>query len=360
MSMSTRAAYGAGVISTELDGAALLADMLDISSPSGAEAGLAAFLLTRLEAAGFDAHVDAAGNLHAAWGTGDRTVALVGHMDTAPGRVPRRHDGRSIYGRGAVDAKGPLAAALTAVSALPRDAGRRWVVIGAVEEEASSRGARHLLATIPAPDGLVILEPSGWQGITIGYKGSVRVRWTRTQPAAHGAGQEPSAGDRAVGFVRRVQDHAEARGGGPSIFQRVDVRVLRFDAGSDGLEERAEVELGLRIPPGYAAMQVWDDVASLAGEGEVEVLYADEAVRTDRSSPLARSFVQAVRACGGAPRFKLKTGTSDLNHLAPAWGCPALAYGPGDSHLDHTPDEHIDLDEFDLGVRVLEAALSAF
>ena len=360
MSQATRAAYGAGVATTELDGATLLEDMLDVDSPSGAEGRLASLLTAPLEAAGFDVHIDAAGNLHAAWGTGESTVALVGHMDTAPGNVRRRREGRTIYGRGAVDAKGPLAAALTAVSALPRDAGRRWVVIGAVEEEASSRGARHLLATMAAPDGLVILEPSGWQGITIGYKGSVRVRWTRTQPAAHGAGQEPSAGDRAVAFVRRVQDHAEARGGGPSIFQRVDVRVLCFDAGSDGLEERALVELGLRIPPGYAAMTVWDDIASLAGEGEVEVLYADEAVRTDRSSPLARSFVRAVRACGGAPRFKLKTGTSDLNHLAPAWGCPALAYGPGDSHLDHTPDEHIDLDEFDLGVRVLEAALSAF
>ena len=360
MSQATRTAYGTGVATAELDGTALLEDMLDIPSPSGAEGALATFLVTRLAAVGFDVHVDAAGNLHAAWGAGDSTVALVGHMDTAPGLVPRRRDGHSIYGRGAVDAKGPLAAAFTAVSALPRDTGRRWVVIGAVEEEASSRGARHLLATMPAPDGLVILEPSGWQGITIGYKGSVRVRWTRTQPAAHGAGQEPSAGDRAVGFVRRVQDQAEGRGGGSSIFQRVDVRVLRFDAGSDGLEERAQVELGLRIPPGYAAMQVWDDVASLAGDGQVEVLYADEAVRTDRSSPLARSFVQAVRASGGAPRFKLKTGTSDLNHLAPAWGCPALAYGPGDSHLDHTPDEHIELDEFDLGVRVLEAALSAF
>jgi LysW-gamma-L-lysine carboxypeptidase len=365
VSQATRTEYGAGVVTAELDGAALLADMLDIDSPSGGEAALASFLVPRLEAIGFDVHIDAAGNLHAAWGAGDTTVALVGHMDTAPGRVLRRRDGSLLYGRGAVDAKGPLAASLIAVSALPRDAGRRWVVIGAVEEEASSRGARHLLATMPAPDGLVILEPSGWQGITIGYKGSVRVRWSRRQPVAHGAGQEPSAGDRAIGFVRRVQDHAHARSGDAGIFQRVDVRVLRCDVHNDGLEDTAIVELGLRIPPGYASQDLMcdvqalgrEDAASPAGDGEVDVLYADDAVRTDRSSPLARRFVRAIRATGGAPRFKLKTGTSDLNHLAPAWGCPALAYGPGDSHLDHTPDEHIDLDEFDLGVRVLESAL---
>jgi LysW-gamma-L-lysine carboxypeptidase len=53
----------------------------------------------------------------------------------------------------------------------------------------------------------------------------------------------------------------------------------------------------------------------------------------------------------------MKTGTSDMNILAPVWGCPALAYGPGDSRLDHTPDEAIDLDEFWRGVDVLSTAL---
>lgn len=356
MSIDERRVAGA-VALQKLDGVALLEDMLRIDSPSGAEQQLAEHLAQQLDAAGFDVHIDAAGNLHAAWGSGAETIALVGHMDTAPGRVAQRREGRLLYGRGAVDAKGPLAAALTAVSRLPRDGDRRWVVIGAVEEEASSRGARHLAESLPAPAGLVVLEPSGWEGITIGYKGSVRLRWSRRQPTAHGAGQEPSAGDHGVGFVRRLQDHATERSGDAGIFGRVDVRVLRFDAGSDGLEDQASVEIGMRIPPGVASAGVRETLAELAGDGDVEVLYADEGVRTDRASDLARRFVQAVRTHGGSPRFKLKTGTADLNHLVPAWGCPALAYGPGNSHLDHTPDEHIDLDEFERGIHVLETAL---
>jgi len=56
-------------------------------------------------------------------------------------------------------------------------------------------------------------------------------------------------------------------------------------------------------------------------------------------------------------RFKLKTGTSDMNILAPVWGCPAVAYGPGDSRLDHTPEEAIDLAEFQRGVDVLSEVL---
>jgi LysW-gamma-L-lysine carboxypeptidase len=46
-----------------------------------------------------------------------------------------------------------------------------------------------------------------------------------------------------------------------------------------------------------------------------------------------------------------------MNVVGPAWGCPIAAYGPGDSSLDHTPDEHIDLEEFQLAIDVLVHAL---
>jgi LysW-gamma-L-lysine carboxypeptidase len=48
-----------------------------------------------------------------------------------------------------------------------------------------------------------------------------------------------------------------------------------------------------------------------------------------------------------------------MNVVGPAWNCPILAYGPGDSSLDHTPDEHILIDEYLAGVRVLREALRA-
>ena len=56
----------------------------------------------------------------------------------------------------------------------------------------------------------------------------------------------------------------------------------------------------------------------------------------------------------------LKTGTSDMNVVAPIWKCPIVAYGPGDSSLDHTPNEHLQLDEYWKAVNVLEKTLNAF
>src|SRR5207248_11565304 len=99
-------------------------------------------------------------------------------------------------------------------------------------------------------------------------------------------------------------------------------------------------------------LEQWADGAELRFE------YADAAVRAEKNTPVVRAFLKGIRDAGGTPRFKMKTGTSDMNILAPVWGCPTLAYGPGDSKLDHTPHEAIELDDFERGVEVLTAALS--
>jgi len=96
-----------------------------------------------------------------------------------------------------------------------------------------------------------------------------------------------------------------------------------------------------------------------AGEARLEVWFGEPAVRGEKNTPLVRAFLSALREEGAQPRFKVKTGTSDMNIVAPLWRCPVLAYGPGDSTLDHTPEEHIELAEYDRAIRVLAGALQA-
>ncbi len=343
---------------TGVDAAELLTAMLAVPSPSGGEDALAALLVSRLLAAGFGVDVDAVGNIVAGWGDGPRTIALVGHLDTVTGHIEVRRDGDLLRGRGAVDAKGPLAAAIAAVSRQRRDAGLRYVVVGAVEEESTSRGARHLATTMNAPDSLVILEPSGWDAVTIGYKGSLRLHWRIEQEHAHGAGRALSAPDRGIALVRALQDCARASNEGAGVFERVDVRVLRFNSDSDGLVDRATADIGVRTPPGCDVDALIDVARSASNGGDVVIVGREPGIRTDRSSALARALTHAIRSGGGSPRFKLKTGTSDLNILAPAWRCEAVAYGPGDSSLDHTPHEHISIAELERAVGVLDRVLS--
>ena len=77
----------------------------------------------------------------------------------------------------------------------------------------------------------------------------------------------------------------------------------------------------------------------------------------EKNSPLTRSFLQAIRAEGGDPAFVYYTGTADLHIVGSRWNCPAVGYGLGGSALDHTPEEHVSLDEFACSIRVLEHLL---
>src|SRR2546428_12726230 len=122
----------------------LLEDMLAIPSPSTQERVLGQWLVARLRAMGFAARRDEAGNVVAFWGSGPREVVLLGHVDTGPGFIPVRRAGNQLFGRGAVDAKGPLAAAITAVARPPAGAAHRCTGTGAVAEEGRTPVARQL------------------------------------------------------------------------------------------------------------------------------------------------------------------------------------------------------------------------
>jgi len=68
---------------------------------------------------------------------------------------------------------------------------------------------------------------------------------------------------------------------------------------------------------------------------------------------VARAFRAAIRDHGGDPSLLRKTGTSDMNVYAKSWDCPMVTYGPGDSDLDHAPNEHHHLAAYDRAVSVL-------
>lgn len=306
---------------------------------------------------------DAAGNLLVRHGHGPRALTFLGHVDTVPGEVEVEQREGALYGRGSVDAKGPLCAALAALARLPEAARERLTVrvVGAVGEEApGSVGARHAVETLPKPELLVICEPSGWDAVTLGYKGHLRLRLEVSRPSGHAAGPEPSAADRLVSSLAALRASCSALNDpGAAAFDTLQTTVLSLDHAHDGLEERASAVVGVRLPPLWPAERLEE---SLGDEWRAEgVTVAQEesicAVRGERDSVLARAFRTAIRASGGRPRSVVKTGTSDWNVVAPVWDVPTLAYGPGDARLDHAPNEHLELAEYDAAVEVVLAVL---
>jgi LysW-gamma-L-lysine carboxypeptidase len=87
------------------------------------------------------------------------------------------------------------------------------------------------------------------------------------------------------------------------------------------------------VPPGTDLGDLESAASRLAEQdGGTHVVVTtqgrEDPVRTPRTSPLARAFARAIVAAGGQTTFKEKSGTSDMNVLFPAWGCPMVAYGP--------------------------------
>jgi [amino group carrier protein]-lysine/ornithine hydrolase len=344
-----------------MDPVGFLEELLSIPSPSGEEAAVAAHLVKAMARLGFQSHVDRAGNAVGAIGDpgAGRTIVLLGHMDTVPGTVPVRRQGDLLYGRGAVDAKGPLAAfVLAAARVRPQLENSQIVVIGAVEEESHGRGARHLAATMAAPDYAIIGEPSDWQGVTLGYKGMLSFRYELLQPGGHSAGEFPGPAEKAVALWNRLVARASAHNDGQSArFQTLDPALREFRTFGDGLTDGVEMHIGLRLPQGVDAGRLEQEIRGWCNGARLTFYPSDPPFLAEKNTPLVRAMLRAIRAQGGRPRFKVKTGTADMNIVGPAWGCPIVAYGPGDSSLDHSPDEHIDVNEYLQAIDVLATAL---
>ncbi len=381
----------------------LLTNLVSIPSPSEHETKAATYLVEWMHTHGLTAHVDEAGNAVGVKGEGPQEILLLGHIDTFPGEVPVRREGDMLYGRGAVDAKGPLSAfaAATAQVTVPDD--WRITVVGAVEEEcATSKGARYILAQrlageqrsrgteeqerqippaphsplsalrspLPAPRPptfCIIGEPSSWDRITLGYKGRLLMDVILQAPFSHSAGEGRLPAEQAVDFWRRVEDfctkiNAERQATTP--FNRLDPSLRHIANRDEGIFGRVELSLGFRLPMGISPADLEQQLRHLAQTlpndttAELQFSGAEAAYKGHKSNPLVRAFLQAIRATGGQPRFVVKTGTADMNVVGPHWpDTPIVAYGPGDSRLDHTPDEHIDLKEYLRAIEVLAEVL---
>ena len=346
----------AAAVPTDEEARDLLETLVSIPSPTGREDECAAALAEFFADHGREVYRDEVGNVRA---PADDAVLFTSHVDTVPGDIPVRVEGGGdagadgdgspvLWGRGSVDAKGPL-------SALAVAAVRTGVsFVGVVGEETTSRGARYVIEDREAPDAVVNGEPSGWDGITLGYRGILQGTYVATSESGHTSRPRNNAIQDAIAWWSAVEDRFAADDYEP-VFEQITPKPVTVEGGitDDGLAVEATLEAQLRVPPEHTT----DEVRELA-DGELDagtVNWTDAVEPTMQSprTPVARAFRAAIRERGGDPRLVRKTGTADMNVYAGAWDCPMATYGPGDSALDHAPDERLPLDELDRAVAVL-------
>ncbi len=360
---------------SEQEAVRFLTNLLGIYSPSGKEEDAANFLAVEMKKMGFEVGKDTIGNVIGVVGEGEPVILLCGHMDTVAGHLPLRIEEGKIYARGAVDAKGPLAAMIMAAVSASRVPGfvGKVLVASVVEEEATSRGVKHLITQGIKADYAIFGEPSGVENITVGYKGQIQLKIVCKTETGHSS--TPWLYDNALEKAYEVWEQIKVASAFPSLdpsespFNAVTACLVKVAGGRamSVVPFEAEMNVDVRVPIQFSTAQVFEQIEKIIGKYQVAnpkvsvkatVLDTVEPFEVNKASPLVHVFSSSVRKVLNKPATLLrKTGTGDMNILGKAMNLPIVTYGPGNSRLDHTLDEHIDVSEYLTAIQVYKETL---
>ncbi len=353
----------------------LLTNLLGIYSPSGKEEDIGNFLASEMKKLGFQVGRDAIGNVIGVVGEGEPTIFLCGHMDTVAGHLPLRVEEGKIYARGAVDAKGPLAAMIVAAAEAAKEPTFKGKILIAsvVEEEATSRGVKHLITQGIKADYAIFGEPSGVENVTIGYKGQIQIKIVCKTETGHASTPwlYENALEKAFELWGQIRNASTYPSLDPSEspFNAVTACLVRIAGGraTSVVPFEAEMNLDVRVPIQFTTAQVYEQITKIIGKYQAAnpkvavtamVMDTVEPFEVDRASPLVHVMSSSIRKVLNKPATLLrKTGTGDMNILGKAMNLPIVTYGPGDSHFDHTLEEHIVISEYLDSIQVFKETL---
>ncbi len=340
--------------------------------PGGAgEAGIGRFVAGWLGEHGVDVEVDelaadrvnVIGRVHGSGG--GRSLMLNAHMDTVAlggpdgGLVPRV-EGTRLYGRGAYDMKGSLAAImLVAATAVDLHLSGDLIVTAVADEEALSIGSERIAETVRA-DAAIVAEPTGLR-LAIAHKGFVWLEVETRGHAAHGSrydlGVDAIAGmGPALVALSDLDRRLRADGGGHPLLGGASVHASLIEGGRElsTYPERCVVKVERRTLPGETVDFVEEQLREVAPGATVRTLFAREPLETPRDSAVARALsAHAGEVLGSAPEVVGVPFWTDAALLA-ADGIPTVVFGPGGEGA-HEHAEWVDLADVERTAEILLA-----
>jgi len=315
--------------------------LVDIESISGNENTVASFLFNRLgELASRTGGLverrpveEGRFNVLATWG--HPVVTMSTHMDTVPPFIPSREDDEFVWGRGACDAKGIIAAMMGAAEVLLREEVRNFALLFVVGEEKNSAGAK---AAVSEPRGsryLINGEPTE-NKLALGSKGALRFEITARGQMAHSA--YPELGESAIEklldvleILRRIPLPEDSLLGKSTV----NIGTIRGGRAPNVIADEAMAEILVRLVGDPSVVR--DAYASAVGaKAELKEVLCIPATRFERVDGLPTTVVSY---------------TSDAPTLSRSWGKPLLI-GPGTIHVAHTEAERIPKKELNAAAEI--------
>ncbi len=297
-------------------------------------------------------------------------IMITGHMDTVSAReerhgfTPVERDGK-IFGRGACDDKGPLAAALCAILDENGSRTHDLTFLATVGEEVGMPGAKAYAEANAGKeryDLILGLEPTGLRPVTA-HKGIFRFRVT-----THGKSCHSSAPENGINAINRMQPILQALDAfGVSLTGHrcprtgsatLAVTQISGGRGANIIPDGCEICVDVRtVPGGLSDLEIEKTVAALLGEGNVEIepFLTHPPLSCNPAGAVWTGFAEALQQAGlDSTQTAVKYGT-DCAYLQ-ALG-PCVVWGPGDIAQAHTENEFIDLSSLRQAVSVLSAWL---
>ena len=294
-------------------------------------------------------------------------LLLAPHLDTVPAAdesqfVPRTKNGR-LFGRGACDTKGSVAAMLTALCALANAKQRpqetEIIFAGLVDEENAQAGSRALAAQGFKADLAIVGEPTQLKVVTA-HKGSLWLRLETRGKSAHGA--RPELGRNAVHAMARIVDTLETDYAAQLRRRRhpllgcatVNVGMIRGGTQPNIVPDACAITIDRRTLPGETEAGVRREITALLKRKNIPAQFTNtklaptSALETKTSLPLVRQFMQSA----GQSRPAGVDYFCDASVLAGA-GIPSVVFGPGDIAQAHTADEWIALASLERAQEIL-------
>ena len=299
--------------------------LISIPSISGDEKAVAEFLAEYLSDAGFEVELQEAAegrpNVYAR--RGDPDVVLSTHTDTVPPYVEFREDAEFIYGRGACDTKGIIAAMIKAGEALIEANVTDFGLLLVVGEEAGSPGA-HAANTIPNRSRYLINGEPTESKLAIGSKGALRAILRARGRAAHSA--YPEMGESAIeklldvlNDLRRIELPRDQTLGATTM----NIGMIKGGVAGNVIPPEAEAELMFRVVTSTESLKRIIEGA-VDSRAHLEYTFGCDPVVTERIDGFETTVVAF---------------TTDIPQLG-NWGKPLL-FGPGSILDAHTPNERI-------------------
>lgn len=333
-------------------------------------------LVETLAERGEEPSVDGAGNVVASKGSGSPHVVLNTHVDTVSPHVPFERDGDVLRGRGSCDAKGPLAALLSAfLAADPEPDGGRLTLAVTPDEERHSTGAAALTgrrdSDSPPLDGdyYVVGEPTGLDVCTAAkgrFEGTLRLTGVNAHAAEADSGVNAVAAlEAALAAIRRFDEGRDPHPqlGAPSLVPT----VVEGGGASNQVPADCRLVLDRRSVPPETATTFADSLASavrrrLPDEVGVEFSLTEretpflEAFATDPGEPLVEMLAAAAGRAGDGSGGDVRpfTAATEASYFSPA---PTVVFGPGVLADEAGPVAHADREY--VRVSEVEAAAAA-